>query len=107
MGPPSTTSIFNENVLIYIERKISSSKVSKLGGKELLVNNTLLLEIDEGGLVIDKLFLNKDRMNKMMFSSNMTIKSYSDKSLIYNVLTSMREKMNDPLGKKRSKIKSN
>ena len=106
MGPPSTTSIFNENVLIYIERKISSSKVSKLGGKELLVNNTLLLEIDEGGLVIDKLFLNKDSMNKMMFSTNMTLKSYSDKSLIYNVLSSMREKINDPLGKKRAKVKS-
>jgi outer membrane protein assembly factor BamE (lipoprotein component of BamABCDE complex) len=106
MGPPSTTSIFNDNLLIYIERKISSSKISKLGGKELLDNNTLLLEIDEGGLVIDKLFLNKDSMNKMMFSTNMTLKSYSDKSLIYNVLSSMREKINDPLGKKRAKVKS-
>ena len=106
MGPPSTTSIFNENLLIYIERKISSSKISKLGGKELLDNNTLLVEIDDGGLVIDKLFLNKESMNKMIFSTNVTLKSYSDKSLIYKILTSMREKINDPLGKKRAKTKS-
>tara|TARA_B100000795_G_scaffold209086_1_gene162606 strand:+ start:486 stop:962 length:477 start_codon:yes stop_codon:yes gene_type:complete len=106
MGPPSTTSIFNENLLIYIERKISSSKITKLGGKELLDNNTLLVEIDDGGLVIDKLFLNKESMNKMIFSTNVTLKSYSDKSLIYKILTSMREKINDPLGKKRAKTKS-
>ncbi len=47
MGPPSTKSTFNEDVFIYLERKTSSSKLSRLGKKTLLLNNVLVLEIDQ------------------------------------------------------------
>ena len=33
LGPPSTTSYFNNEVLIYLERKTSNSKLLKLGKK--------------------------------------------------------------------------
>ena len=37
LGPATTTSSFDTNVLIYIERKTSSSKLSKLGKKKIII----------------------------------------------------------------------
>ena len=103
IGPPSTKSSFDNDVLIYIERKTSSSKLSKLGKKILLVNNVLVLEIDNRGILVNKQFLNKDDMQKIKFDEDITSVSYSKKSFIYNFLYSLRQRIDDPLGKKRIK----
>ena len=47
IGPPSTKSTFDNDVYIYIEKKTSSSKLTKLGKKKLLANNVLVLEINK------------------------------------------------------------
>ena len=103
MGPPSTESFFENDVYIFIERKTSSSKITKLGKKELLINNVLVLEIDKRGLLADKKFYNKEEMNKINFSNQITEANYSKKSFIYSFLYSLRQKVDDPLGKKRVK----
>ena len=103
MGPPSTKSFFKNDVYIFIERKTSSSKITKLGKKELLINDVLVLEIDKRGLLADKKFYNKEDMNKIDFSNQITNANYSKKSFIYNFLFSLRQKIDDPLGKKRVK----
>ena len=103
IGPPSTKSSFDNDVYIYIERKTSSSKLTRLGKKVLLVNNVLILEIDERGILKDKQFLNKNDMQKIVFDESETSVSYSKKSFIYNFLYSLRQKIDDPLGKKRIK----
>jgi len=100
LGPPSTYSLGNVDTLIYIERTTSSSKLTKLGGKKLLTNNVLVLEINNRGLAINKSFLDKEDMNKIDFSKKITEKKYSDKDFVYNFLSSIRKKINDPLGKK-------
>ena len=103
LGPPSTKGIFDTNIYIYIERKTSSSKLRKLGKKKLLVNNVLIVEIDNKGILVSKEFLNKEKINKMDFSNNTTEKNYSKRSFVYGFLSSMRQKINDPLGKKRNR----
>ena len=103
LGEPSTKSSFDNDVYIYIERKTSSSKLTRLGKKVLLVNNVLILEIDERGILKDKQFLNKNDMQKIVFDESETSVSYSKKSFIYNFLYSLRQKIDDPLGKKRIK----
>ena len=50
LGPPSTKSYFNNEVLIYLERKTSNSKLLKLGKKKLIANNVLLLEVNKYAL---------------------------------------------------------
>ena len=102
LGPPSTKGIFDTNIYIYIERKTSSSKLRKLGKRKLLVNNVLIVEIDNKGILVSKEFLNKEKINKMDFSNNTTEKNYSKRSFVYGFLSSMRQKINDPLGKKRN-----
>ncbi len=103
IGPPSTKSSFDNDVFIYIERKTSSSKLTKLGKKKLLVNNVLVLEIDNRGILVDKKFYDKEDMQKLVFDKYETTVKYSKTSFIYNFLYSLRQKIDDPLGKKRIK----
>lgn len=102
LGPPSTKGMFDNNVYIYIERKTSSSKLRKLGKKKLLTNNVLVIEINNKGILVSKEFLNKEKINNINFSESTTDKNYSKRSFVYGFLSSMRQKINDPLGKKRN-----
>ena len=101
IGPPSTRSTFDNDVYIYIERKTSSSKLTKLGKKNLMTNNVLVLEIDNKGILLTKKFFDKEDMKKINFEENVTGMNYSKRSFIYNFLSSIRQKIDDPLGKKR------
>ena len=103
IGPPSTKSTFDTDVFIYIERKTSSSRLTKLGKKKLLVNNVLVLEINTNGILQDKNFYNLEDMKEIKFDENITSVNYTKKSFIYNFLSSLRQKIDDPLGKKRIK----
>ena len=103
IGPPSSKNSFDNDVYIYIERKTSSSKITKLGKKKLLANNVLVLEINNMGILISKKLYDMNDMNKVQFVESQTGVNYSKKSFIYNFLSSMRQKIDDPLGKKRIK----
>ena len=103
IGPPSTKSKFDNDVYIYIERKTSSSKLRKLGKKVLLENNVLILDIDGRGILISKQFYNKEDMNKILFDKNFTIADHSKRSFIYNFFYTLRQRIDDPRGMKRSK----
>jgi outer membrane protein assembly factor BamE (lipoprotein component of BamABCDE complex) len=103
IGPPSTKSTFDNEVYIYIERKTSSAKITKLGKKQLLRNNVLVLEINNRGILLAKNFYNLDDMNMINFEENITSTNYTKNNFIYNFLTSLRQKINDPLGNKRIK----
>jgi len=103
IGPPSTQSVFDSEVFIYIERKTSSSKLLKLGKKELIKNDVLILELDNKGILISKKFYNKNDMNQIVFDNQETGINYTKRSFIYNFLSTLREKIDDPLGKKRIK----
>ena len=103
MGPPSTKSTFDQDVYIYLERKTSSAKLSKLGKKKLLMSNVLVLEIDNKGLLVSKKFYNKDDMNKINFDEAQTSIEYSKRTFLYNFFSTLRQKIDDPLGKKRIK----
>jgi len=104
IGPPSTKSTFDNDVYIYIERKTSSSRLTKLGKKKLLTNNILILEIDSKGVLVSKKFYDKKSMQKIKFEENITNTDYSKRSFVFNFLSSLRQKIDDPLGKKRAKV---
>ena len=103
IGPPSTQSTFDNDIFIYIEKKTSSSKLTKLGKKTLIKNDVLVLEISNKGLLLSKKFFNKDDMKEINFDEEMTGINYSKRSFIYNFLSTLRQKIDDPLGKKRIK----
>ena len=101
LGPPSTKSTFDNDVWIYIERKTTTKKLFKLARKKILVNNVLVLEIDSYGLLVKKEFYNMEKMNDLDFSKRTTESKYTKKSFVYDFMSSMRQKLNDPLGKRK------
>ena len=105
LGPPSSTSYFDNDVFMYLERKTSNSKLLKLGKKKLLVSNVLLLEIDKRGMLINKEFLDMNDLNKLKISQKETGINTRKKSFISEALSNVIDKIDDPLGKKRGSIK--
>ncbi len=95
-GEPSTRSKFDNDVWIYIERKITNTHF--FGKRELIVNNVLVLEIDDRGLLAKIDFYNIEDMNKLKFDKEKTEIVYRKRSFIYDFLSSVRQKVNDPLG---------
>ena len=95
-GEPSTRSTFDNDVWIYIERKITNTHF--FGKREIVVNNVLVLEIDELGLLAKVDFYDIDDMNKINFDKDLTSVKYGKRSFVYDFLSSMRQKINDPLG---------
>ena len=79
-------------------------RITKLGKKELLTNNVLVLKMDNRGLLINKKLYTKDDMSKIDFDQARTIASYDrSEDFVYDFLSSLRQKVNDPLGKKKIK----
>ena len=103
LGPPSTESSFDNDIWIYIERKTTVSNIRSLGKKKLLINNVLVLEFDQRGLLLKKDFYNKDQMNNIKIAQNETKVLNKKNSFIRNILVSLRQKINDPLGQKSAK----
>ena len=101
LGPPSVTSTFNNDLYFYIERKTTTGRLIKLGKKKYLENNVLVLEIDNRGTLLKKDFYDLNKMKKMKIVSNETNVDYKKQSFIYEFLSSMRQKINDPLGKRK------
>ena len=102
LGPPSTKSTFDNDLWIYIERKHSESSLFKLGKQKLLVNNVLIVEINTKGLLVKKDFIDINQMNKFEFNENSTNNSFSKNSFVYDFLSSLRQKINAPIKKKKT-----
>ena len=101
LGPPSVTSTFDNDILFYIERKITTDKLIKLGKQFYLENNVLILEIDNRGILAKKDLIDLNDMKELKLVSAETSVDYQKQSFIYDFLSSMRQKVNDPLGKRK------
>ena len=101
LGPPSTKSTFNNDIWIFIEREITHQKIMKLGKEKLVTNNILILEIDSKGMLVNKDFYDINKMNDLKISSLNTRNKYLKNTFVYDFLSSMRQKINDPLGKRK------
>ena len=108
LGKPSTKSKFDNDVWIYIERKQTQSNLKNLGKMKIFKNDVLVLEIDNYGILKKKDFFNKDDLENIKFAKETTESEFKRNSFIYEFMSSMRQKINDPLGqraKKREKIR--
>ena len=100
MGNPSTKSKFDNDIWIYIERKQKQSKLTNLGKMTIYKNDVLVLEIDSYGILKKKEFFNKDDMNNLRLVKATTEKGFERNNFIYSFMSSMRQKINDPLNKR-------
>ena len=105
LGNPSTKSKFNNDVWIYIERKQTQSQLKNLGKMKIYKNNVLVLEVNDYGILKKKEFYNKDDMKNLRVVKSTTESEFKRNSFIYDFMSSMRQKINDPLNKRAEKQK--
>ena len=105
LGKPSTKSKFDNDIWIYIERKQTQSNLKNLGKMKIFKNDVLVLEINEYGILKKKNFYNKDDLENIKFTKETTESEFKRNSFIYEFMSSMRQKINDPLGQRAKKSK--
>ena len=105
LGTPSTVSKFDNDVWIYIERKQTQSEFKNLGRMKIYKNNVLVLEIDSAGILKKKTFYNKNDMKEIKIVEGTTKSGIKKNTFVYDFLSSMRQKINDPLGQRAKKRK--
>jgi outer membrane protein assembly factor BamE (lipoprotein component of BamABCDE complex) len=102
LGAPSTKSILEDNLWIYIENRKSKSSLFKLGKEIVLTNNILLIEMDNKGILKNKKFYNIDDLNKLSFNDEKTKMSEKD-SFVYGFISSLKQKIDSPSRKAANK----
>tara|TARA_B100000683_G_scaffold249074_1_gene262840 strand:- start:176 stop:661 length:486 start_codon:yes stop_codon:yes gene_type:complete len=105
LGNPSTKSKFDNDVWIYIERKQTQSKIKNLGKMKIIKNDILVLEIDKYGILKKKEFYNINDMKNIKIVEATTETGFQKNSFIYDFMSSVRQKINDPLGQRVKKQK--
>jgi outer membrane protein assembly factor BamE (lipoprotein component of BamABCDE complex) len=105
LGNPSTKSKFDNDVWIYIERKQTQSKLTNLGRMKIYKNDVLVLEIDNYGILKKKEFYNIDDMKNLKLVKSTTESGFRRNTFVYDFMSSMRQKINDPLNKRAKKRK--
>ena len=105
LGNPSTTSKFDNDVWIYIERKQTQSKLKNMGRMKIYKNDVLVLEVDNYGILKKKEFFNKDDMQNIKVVEATTEAGFKRNSFVCDFMSSMRQKINDPLGQRAKKRK--
>ena len=101
IGQPSTRSNFNNNKWYYIERLKTNQSLFKLGTQKIKKNNILIVEMDSKGILISKRLLNLNDMKDIKYFSQTTQKEFENNTLLYNVFTTLREKINSPVRNKK------
>ena len=101
LGHPSTVAIFDNSIWIYIERTRARGKMLKFGQNVTSKNNVLALEFNEYGILVKKDFYNKNQINKINFTKNTTDTITREKNFIYSFLSSLRQKINKPVNRKK------
>ena len=96
IGHPSSISKFNSNKWFYIERKQTNQSLFKLGIKRISKNNILVIEFNNKGLVDNKRLVNLNDMNELKYVKKITTKEFEQDNTIYNIFSSLREKVNAP-----------
>ena len=106
LGNPSTKSKFDNDLWIYIERKQTQSKFTNLGKMKIYKNDVLVLEMNNYGILKKKVFYNKDDMKNVKMVKSSTESGFKRNTFVYDFMSSMRQKINDPLGARAKKRKS-
>ena len=93
LGQPSTKSLTNDNLWIYIERVQTRGELLKLGQNITLDNNVLVLEFNKFGILDKKEFYDKEHMKKIKFDKKITENEIRQENFVYGFLSSIRQKM--------------
>ena len=101
LGEPHVKSIKDNDTWFYIERTKTKGGVHRLGNDIFLNNNVLVVKFNNLGVLEEKLFYDKNKMNNHNFSKEVTDNVVTRGTFIDSFLSSLRNKMrsNSPRNK--------
>ena len=95
IGQPHTKSISDVETWMYFERVLKKGKYHQLGKNIVKVNNVLMISFDKYGILKDKSFFDKNDLEKIAFSKEITENNLSTRSFAEKFLQSIKKKMYD------------
>jgi|TARA_B100001540_G_C15411907_1_gene463654 outer membrane protein assembly factor BamE (lipoprotein component of BamABCDE complex) len=101
LGEPHVRSISEKNTWLYIERTRTRGSMARLGKNILLNNNVLVVKFDKYGVLEQKLFYDKNKMNNHKFEKEVTDNAVKKGSFLNSFLSSLVKKMNQGKGLKK------
>ena len=93
LGKPHAVSLTNEDKWFYFERVYTRGDLIKLGQNVLLENNILNLTFNNYGVLSQKKFMDKSKMQKIKYSKLKTKNTVTDPSFVNKFLQSVKQKM--------------
>ena len=93
LGEPHVKSIKDNDTWFYIERTKTRGGLHKLGKDVFLNNNVLVVKFNRLGILEEKLFYDKNKMNNHSFSKEVTDNVVTRGSFLDSFLSSLRNKM--------------
>ncbi|OUW49598.1 MAG: hypothetical protein CBD56_00030 [Candidatus Pelagibacter sp. TMED196] len=93
LGQPHVKSLKDNNTWFYIERTKTRGGVHKLGKDVFLNNNVLVVKFNKLGVLEEKLFYDKNKMNNHNFSKEVTDNVVTRGTFLDSFLSSLRNKM--------------
>ena len=105
LGVPHIKSLKDNDTWFYVERTQTRGGIHRLGQDVFLNNNVLVVKFDKYGILEEKLFYDKDKMNEYKFSENVTDNVVTRGTFLDSFLSSLRGKMAVNSPKKRKKKK--
>ena len=95
IGQPHTKSISDDETWMYFERVLKKGKYHRLGQNIVKVNNVLLISFDKYGILKNKSLFDKNDIETISFSEEITENNLSKKSFAEKFLQSIKKKMYD------------
>jgi outer membrane protein assembly factor BamE (lipoprotein component of BamABCDE complex) len=99
LGQPHIRSMKDKNTWLYIERSKTRGSVHRLGQNILLNNNVLVVKFNKYGILEEKIFYDKNKMNDYKFKKEVTDNVVKRGSFLESFLSSIRRKMDPAAGK--------
>ena len=100
-GKPSTVSLFDENLWVYMQTEKVNQSVFKLGKSKINLNNVLEIHFNNHGIVNNKKLYKIEDMNDLKAVKDITEVEYNKSSSIGKLFKRIEQKINSPARNKK------
>ena len=96
LGKPSSISLFDENLWLFIQSEKINQSIIKLGKTKIIANNVLEVKFNSRGIVEEKKLYQIKDMNDLQVVKDKTRSEYDNTSTLGKLFKSIEQKISSP-----------
>ena len=96
LGKPSSISLFDENLWLFIQSEKINQSIVKLGKAKIISNNVLEVKFNSRGIVEEKKLYQIKDMNDLQVVKDKTRSEYDNTSSLGKLFKSIEQKISSP-----------